>query len=72
MSGSPPFDAERHLDAMAPVIGLTITAEQRPVVLQFLGIAERMARIVATCPLDDAEFSLAPVFRPGNGGSETA
>jgi hypothetical protein len=72
MSANTPFDAERHLDAMAPAVGLTITAEQRPVVLQFLTIAERMAHIVASCPLDDAELSLAPVFRPGARGSETA
>lgn len=72
MSDSPPFDAERHLDAMAPAIGLAITDEQRPIVLQFLGIAERMARIVATCPLDDSELSLAPVFRPGTHGGEPA
>lgn len=71
MSDNPSFDAERHLDAMAPALGLTITAEQRPGVLQFLAIAERMARLVATCPLDEAELSLAPVFRPGLTGSET-
>lgn len=59
------FDAERHCDAMAPALGLTITQEQRPGVLQFLGIAHAMAAIVAGAPLDDASFELAPAFRPG-------
>lgn len=59
------FDAARHCDAMAPALGLTITAEQRPVVLQFLAIAHGMAQIVAAAPLDEASLDLAPVFRPG-------
>jgi hypothetical protein len=59
------FDAARHLDAMAPALGLTITAEQRPVVLQFLAIAQGMAEIVGSAPLDPARLELAPVFRPG-------
>lgn len=71
MSEAFAFDPERHLDAMAPTLGLTITAGQRPVVLQFLAIAQRMAETVAACPLDDAELDLAPVFRPGLAGSET-
>jgi hypothetical protein len=61
----PGFDAGRHCDAMAPVLGLTITQEQRPGVLQFIGIAHAMARIVEGAPLDDASFELAPAFRPG-------
>ena len=59
------FDAARHCDAMAPVLGLTITEAQRPVVLQFLTIAHGMAEIVAAAPLDEAPLELAPVFRPG-------
>jgi hypothetical protein len=59
------FDAARHLDAMAPALGLTITAEQRPVVLQFLAIAHGMSEIVGKAPLDPASLELAPVFRPG-------
>lgn len=70
MSEAPAFDPERHLDAMAPALGLAITAAQRPAVLQFLAIAQRMAQTVAACPLDDAELDLAPVFRPGPAGSE--
>ena len=68
MSGADPqtaFDAARHCDAMAPALGLTITDRQRPGVLQFLGIAHAMARIVEGAPLDDASFELAPAFVPG-------
>jgi hypothetical protein len=68
MSGADPktaFDAARHCDAMAPVLGLTITDAQRPVVLQFLSIAHSMAEIVAAAPIDEASLELAPVFRPG-------
>ena len=59
------FDAARHLDAMAPALGLTITDAQRPVVLQFLAIAHGMSEIVRKAPLDPASLELAPVFRPG-------
>jgi hypothetical protein len=68
MSGADPktaFHAARHCDAMAPVLGLTITDAQRPVVLQFLTIAHGMAEIVAAAPIDEASLELAPVFRPG-------
>jgi len=72
MSGAVDFDPERHLDAMAPALGLTITAGQRPGVLQFLAIAQRMAQIAETCPLDDDALDLAPVFRPGAAGSDAS
>lgn len=61
-----PFDAARHIEAMVPVLGLVLTPEQLPGVLQFLGIAREMAVIVASAPLDDGAFDLAPVFRPGS------
>ena len=67
--GAKAFDAARHLDAMAPTLGLAITPEQRPGVLQFLATAERMARIVQAAPLDDGSFELAPAFRPGLPGA---
>jgi len=59
------FDAARHLDAMAPALGLTITPEQRPVVLQFLATAAAMAGIVTAAPVPADTLDLAPVFRPG-------
>lgn len=74
MSASKPaasFDAARHLDALAPALGLTITAEQRPGVLQFLATARAMFELVQTAPVKDGSFELAPAFRPGRSG-ETA
>lgn len=66
--GTPAFDAARHLDAMAPALGLSIGAEQRPGVLQFLQTAHAMAELVKTAPLEDGSFELAPAFRPGRAG----
>ncbi|MGF7052159.1 hypothetical protein GGC47_001324 [Bosea sp. OAE752] len=69
----PAFDAARHCDAMAPALGLTITEDQRPAVLQFLTIAEAMAAMVFRAPLDEAAFEPAGVFRAGrSGGGEPA
>ncbi|KPF71017.1 hypothetical protein IP69_08010 [Bosea sp. AAP35] len=59
------FDPARHLDAIAPALGLTITDQQRPGVLQFLAIAQGMAAIVGAAPLDQDSLELAGVFRPG-------
>ncbi|BCB20416.1 DUF4089 domain-containing protein [Bosea sp. ANAM02] len=61
----PAFDPSRHCDAMAATLGLTITGEQRPAVLQFLAIAQRMSATVFRAPLDDASFEPAPVFHAG-------
>lgn len=63
--GAPPFDAARHLDAMAPALGLTIGETERPGVLQFLTVAHGMAKLVAMAPVADDSLDLAPVFRPG-------
>ena len=65
----PVFDAARHCDAMAPTLGLTITGNQRPAVLQFLAIAETMSTIVFEAPLDEAAFEPAGVFRAGRSGN---
>lgn len=62
---SPPFDAARHMEAMAATMGLDMTEGQRPGVLQFLAVAHAMAAVVARAPLAAASFELAPVFRPG-------
>ena len=61
----PAFDAERSCEAMAATVGLSISPEQRPGVIQFLTIAHRMAMTVALAPLDAAAFEPAPVFRAG-------
>ena len=60
------FDPARHLDAMAPALGLLITEVQRPGVLQFLAIAAKMAEIVAAAPIDEDRLEPAPSFRPGS------
>ena len=62
------FDAARHLDAMAPALGLAITDQQKPAVLQFLAIAHLMSEVVYAAPLGDASLELAAVFRPGHVG----
>ncbi|KFC75937.1 hypothetical protein FG93_00077 [Bosea sp. LC85] len=64
MSG-PVFDAARHCDAMAPALGLAITEQQRPAVLQFLAVAKAMSEIVFAAPFDEATFEPAGVFRAG-------
>lgn len=68
--GAPAFDAARHLDAIAPTLGLAITAEQRPGVLQFLATAHTMFELVKTAPIGDGSFELAPAFRPGPVGGD--
>jgi len=67
-----PFDAALHLDAMAATMGLSIGADQRPGVLQFLQVAQAMAALVAAAPLNPDAFDLAPVFRPGPAESDDA
>ncbi|MGO4173632.1 DUF4089 domain-containing protein [Bosea sp. TAF32] len=62
------FDPARHLEVMAPTLGLAISEAQKPVVLQFLTIAHNMARIVDATPLADDRLELAPNFRPGLPG----
>lgn len=59
------FDAERHIDAVAPATGLDITARQRPGVALFLTIAKSMADKVQAAPVPADELHLAPAYRPG-------
>mgnify|MGYP001823770669 CR=1 FL=1 len=57
------WSPDRHIDAMAPLLGLAITETQRPGVRQFLEVARAMAETVeAACPPD--ALDLAPVFVP--------
>jgi hypothetical protein len=69
--GKPAFDAERHCNALSVTLGLTITDGQRPGVLQFLEVAQRMATIVEGAPLDDGAFEMAAAFQPGLPSPET-
>ena len=60
------FDAPAYLDQMAPVLGLDITAAQRPGVIRFLELARAMASLVELAPLPDDGLDLACVFEPGS------
>jgi hypothetical protein len=63
------FDPERHIDAVAPALSLSITEAQRPGVALFLTIARRMATTVERAPVPEGGFHLAPAFRPGKRGA---
>ncbi len=62
MSGEP-FDPQRLIDAMAPLVGLEIAAEYRPGVAAHLTAAHRIAQDVLAAELDD-DAEQAPVYRP--------
>ena len=52
-----------YVDAAAAVLGLKITAEQKPAVLRFFSLAAGMAEQVMSLPLDAADES-GSVFVP--------
>jgi hypothetical protein len=57
------WNADRHIDAIAPLMGIEVTDEQRPGVRRFLEVARAMAgQIERTAPGD--VLDLAPVFTP--------
>jgi hypothetical protein len=55
------FDPEAVVDAMAPLLGLTLTPESRAQTLVHLRIAAEQAEKLLSVPLDDQEEP-APVF----------
>ena len=55
-------DLDQWIDAMAPVLGLTITAEQRTGVKANLKTAAKMAALLDKVSVKD-ETEPAPVFR---------
>lgn len=57
------FDAEAVLAGAAAMLGLTITAEQRPGVLMHLANTRRVAGFVVDVPLPE-DVENGPVFRP--------
>ena len=65
---SDPLDA--WIDAVAPLLELDIAPEHRPAVRGFLKTAQEMARLLEEAPLDDAEFSQAPVYLPPDAEGE--
>jgi len=58
-----PFDADAMIDAMAPVLQLKISEEQRPGVRLNLKTAGKMAALVEQVVLED-DAEPAPVYRP--------
>ena len=55
------FDPEAVVDAMAPLLGLTLTPESRAQTLVHLRIAAEQADKLLSVPLDDQQEP-APVF----------
>jgi hypothetical protein len=55
------FDPEAVVDAMAPLLGLTLTPESRDQTLVHLRIAAEQAKKLLLVPLDDQQEP-APVF----------
>jgi hypothetical protein len=57
------FDANDLIDALAPLLGITITPESRDQVIAHLDIAARHAAKLLAVPPDDHQEP-APVFTP--------
>jgi hypothetical protein len=57
------WSPDRHIDAMAPLLGLAVTEAQRPGVRRFLEVARTMAEAVERATPPDT-LDLAPVFVP--------
>jgi Protein of unknown function (DUF4089) len=55
------FDPEAVVDAMTPLLGLTLTPESRAAAIVHLKIAAEHAQKLLSVPLDDADEP-APVF----------
>ena len=55
------FDPEAAVDAMAPLLGLTLTPESRAQTIVHLRIAAEQAEKLLSVPLDDRQEP-APVF----------
>ena len=56
-----PFDPEAVIDAMAPLLDLSIDPDYRPGIATNLLVTARFAAVVLAAPLDD-EAEPAPVF----------
>jgi Protein of unknown function (DUF4089) len=62
-TGGNPMDHTAYIDAAAATLGLKITAEQRPGVTRFFGLAADMAALVNGLTLTPADES-GQVFQP--------
>jgi hypothetical protein len=58
------WSPDRHIDAMAPLLGLEVTDAQRPGVRRFLEVARAMAETVEAASAGPDTLDLAPVFVP--------
>ncbi len=58
-----PFDPDALIDAMTPLLGLTLTPESRAQVVVHLRIAAEQAALLLSASIDDNEEP-APVFVP--------
>ena len=58
-----PFDADALIDAMAPLMQLSVSADHRPGVKANLKTAAKMAALVEQIKLPD-DSEPAPVYRP--------
>ena len=59
----PEFNPEAVVDAVSPLLGLTLTAESRVQTILHLRIAAQQAELLLTAEIGD-EDEPAPVFRP--------
>lgn len=66
----PSFDPHRHMEAVAPTMGLAIDEAYKPGVAAFLTLAHAMAANLMAAPLADGALDPAPVFRPGTPAGE--
>jgi Protein of unknown function (DUF4089) len=57
------MDHSAYIDATAATLGLKVTAEQRPGVLMYFGLAAQMAELMQGLPLGPADES-GNVFVP--------
>ena len=58
------FDAEKHVNHMAAVLGLAINPAHRPGVIANMARTAEIARLMTDFPLPD-DVELAPTFHPG-------
>jgi Protein of unknown function (DUF4089) len=58
-----PFDPDAIIEAMAPLLRLTPTAESRAQIVAHLRIAAEQAALLLSAPIDDDEDP-SPVFVP--------
>lgn len=66
MTDKPPIaapDFEAWIDAMAPVMGITVDPAWRAGIVQNLQVTHRLAALVLELPMDEREEP-APVYQP--------